>query len=90
MHTKTKSNTEPLQTMGGAQNNKYTTIEPRQQPKPPGGGVAFNAICYIPYTFVDSINVFDCHLSDVFIDYIEIIAKQSKTRATRNNLQLKK
>ena len=68
MHTKTKTNTEPLETMGGAYNNKYTTIEPRQQPKPP-------AFCYIPYTFVDSINVFDCHLSDVFIEYTEIVAK---------------
>ena len=38
-------------------------------------GGAFNAFCYIPYTFVDSINVFDCHLSDVFIEYTEIVAK---------------
>ena len=28
---------------------------------------------YIHYTFVDSINVFDCHLSDMFI--AEIVAK---------------
>ena len=79
MYTKTKTNTEPPQTMGGAKTNKYTTIEPRQQPKPPGGGGggggAFKAFCYIPYTFVDSINVFDCHLSDVFIEYTEIVAK---------------
>ena len=40
-----------------------------------GGGGAFNAFCYIPYTLVDSINVFDCHLSDVFIEYTEIVAK---------------
>ena len=40
-----------------------------------GGGGAFKAFCYIPYTFVDSINVFDCHLSDVFIEYTEIVAK---------------
>ena len=76
MHTKTKTNTEPPETMGVASNNKYTTIEPRQQPKlPGGGGGAFNALCYIPYTFVDSINVFDCHQSDVFIEYTEIVAK---------------
>ena len=31
--------------------------------------------CYIPYTFVDSINVFDCHLFDVFIEYTELVAK---------------
>ena len=36
---------------------------------------AFNAFCYIPFTFVDTINVFDCHLSDVFIEYTEIVAK---------------
>ena len=29
------------------------------------------------YTFVDSINVFDCHLSDVFIEYTEIVAKKN-------------
>ena len=57
---------------------------------PGGGGGAFNAFCYIPYTFVDSINVFDCHLSDVFIEYTEIVAKKSETRASRNYLQLKK
>ena len=37
-------------------------------------------------TFVDSINVFDCHLSKVFIEYrpTENVAKQSETRAARN------
>ena len=34
--------------------------------------------------------MFDCHLSDVFIEYSEILAKQSETRATRSNLHLKK
>ena len=40
-----------------------------------GGGRAFNAFCYIPYTFVNSINVFDCKISDVFIEYTEIVAQ---------------
>ena len=37
--------------------------------------MSLNAFCYIPYTFVDSIEVFDCYLSDVFIEYTEIVAK---------------
>ena len=36
---------------------------------------AFIAFCYIPYTFVDSNYVFNCHLSDVFIEYTEILSK---------------
>ena len=42
MHNKTKTNTEPDQTMGSTPNNRSTTTEPSpkngQQPKPPGGG----------------------------------------------------
>ena len=40
-------------------------------------------------TFVDCINIFYCRLSEVFIEYrpTEYVAKQSKTRATKSNLQ---
>ena len=40
-------------------------------------------------TFVDSINVFDCILSEMFnyIGLLNTYPKQSETMATRNNLQ---
>ena len=37
-------------------------------------------------TLVDSTKVFDCRLSEVFIEYTEYVVKTIRKRATRNNL----